>query len=119
ELPLSAHRPSARVPKIAVPVLRVMTPESLRNKRLDATANKLLTIVTEDGLSLRVDQCNTAICVNHDHGAGRGLNNQTELLFGLLALGNVECSATHANGVTITIKLDLTPARNPPRLSFW
>src|SRR5262250_3200067 len=48
EFPLSTHRPSARIAKITVPVIRVMTPESLGNKRLDGTAEKLLTTVTED-----------------------------------------------------------------------
>src|SRR4029453_15723516 len=53
ELPLSAHRPSARVANITVPVLHVVRPESLGNQRLDAAANELLACVTEDGLRLR------------------------------------------------------------------
>src|SRR5262249_26724909 len=119
ELPLSAHWPSAGVAKITVPVVHVMRPESLWNKRLDGTAKELLTSITENELRLRVDQRDAPFCVNHDHGAGRRLNNQTELLFGLLAFGNVQCSATHSNRLTIRVKLALAPARDPPHLSFW
>src|SRR5262245_60693363 len=97
----------------------MMRPESLRNKRLDVTAEKLLTGITEDGLRLGVHQCNTAFRVKHDHGVGRGLNNQTELLFGLPALGDVECSATHSDWMTIPVELALTPAGDPSQLSFW
>src|SRR5262245_13710443 len=114
ELPLSAHSPSPCVVEITMPIADVIRPESLGNKHLDGMVNQLLTGVTEDSLRLRVNQGNATFCVHHYHGTGRSLNNQTELFFGLLALGNVKRSATHANGLTITIKLDLTPARNPP-----
>src|SRR5438034_617435 len=65
----------ARVAKITVPVLHVVGPESLGNKRLDLTANELLTGVTEDGLRLGVNQGDAAFCVHHDQGARRRLHH--------------------------------------------
>src|SRR5262245_24624519 len=118
KLPFRAHRPSACVAKITVPVLHVMRPESLGNKRLDGSANELLTAITEDGFCLRVDQGDTAFRVHRNHGAGCRLHHQTELFFSLLALGDVECSATHSSGLTVAIKLNLPPARDPPQLSI-
>ncbi len=113
EFPPGAHWTSPCVTKVTVPIAHVMRPESLGNEHLDRMPNEFLAGVTENNLCLRVNQCDTTFRIDHDHRVGC---RQTELLFGLLALTDVECSAAHSNRLTVPVELYVPAPGDPAHL---
>ncbi len=57
--------------------------ESLGNQRLDGKADQLLAGVAEDRLRLRVDERDQPGGIHHDHGVGRGFDDQAKSRFRL------------------------------------
>ena len=97
----------------------MMRPESFGNKYLDSLANEFIPRIAKEGLNPFVYKNDLSVFVNHDHRIRRRIEYQTELLFGLLALSDVECNAVHSSRLTVGVKLDVAACGHPAYLPIW
>ncbi len=90
-----SHRARGRVGEVPAPVAGVKILDRVGNEDLDALAEKVRPLISEEPLGLAVDEDDPAVGVDTDHSIGRRLQEAAELGLGPAAVAAVAYGGGH------------------------